>query len=581
MKITGGTAPYSYAWTGPNGFESTLANPGIANATTDNNGTYTVVVTDANGCSGTGQTEVLNIEDTVDQPVITSSDTGCEGEEVILSVTTYAGSDVNYSWTVPSTDNVSGLNTSTLTIDPSSAAAHNGAYSVTVTVDGCVLTSDVYDLVINDSPTAAPDATYELNENCSYSDISLSANASGGTAPYTYEWTGPNGFSSTLENPGIANATTDNNGTYTVVITDANGCSSEAAGVEVLNIEDPVDQPVITTSGTGCEGEDITLSIAAYEGSSVVYIWTTPNGTTENISGLHTNELTISPTDAGIHSGEYVVSVNVDGCILTSDAFNLDINAAPSVVALTGSGVYCEGSDVTLATIVSGIDNGGTYEWSGPDGFSASGEILAGESPAVTIPSIHTAQSGTYTLTITNADGCSTTATAIIKVIAQEQPVITASDSGCEGGEVTLSIPAIEDESVTYTWTTPNGTTENISGMSSNAITIDPTDAAIHSGTYSVTVSVNGCELSASYELDINASPVVSALASYNLNADCSYSDIELNSMVLEGVGPFTYEWVGPNGFTSTLPNPGIANATVDNNGTYTVTVTDANGRHR
>jgi len=286
------------------------------------------------------------------------------------------------------------------------------------------------------------------------------------------------------------------------VVTDANGCSGTGQ-TEVLNIEDTVDQPVITASGIGCEGGDVSLSIAAYDGSSVVYSWTTPNGTTENISGLHTNELTISPADAGIHSGEYSVTVNVDGCILSSGVFNLDINAAPEVVALTGSGVYCEGSDVSLATIVSGIDDGGTYEWSGPDGFSVSGELLAGQSPAVTIPSVHTAQSGTYTLTVTNVDGCSTTATAIIKVIAQEQPVITASDSGC----------AIEDESVTYTWTTPNGTTQNISGMSSNAITIDPTDAAVHSGTYSVTVSVNGCELTASYELNINESPEVSALA--------------------------------------------------------------------
>ena len=575
--VTGGTAPYSYAWTGPNGFESTLANPSIANATTDANGTYTVVVTDANGCSGTGQTEVLNIEDPVDQPVITASETGCEGEDVTMSVTTYAGSDVNYVWTVPSTTNVSGLNTSTLTIDPSSASEHNGGYSVTVTVDGCVLTSDVYNLVINDSPVATPTADYSLNGDCSYSDVLLAANASGGTAPYTYEWTGPNGFESSLASPGIANATTDNNGTYTVVVTDANGCST-TAGVEVLTIEDPVDQPVITASGIGCEGGDVSLSIDAYEGSSVTYTWTTPNGVTDNISGLHTNALTISPADAGLHSGDYSVTVNVDGCILTSDVFNLDINASPIVVALTGSGVYCEGDDVTFATIVSGADNGGTYEWNGPDGFSASGELIAGQSPAVTIPSVHAGQSGTYTLTITNADGCSTSVTAIIKVIDQEQPVITASDSGCEGGEVTLSIPAIEGESVTYTWTTPNGTTENISGLSSNAITIDPTDAAIHSGTYTVTVSTSGCELSASYELDINASPEADPTAVYNLNADCSYSDILLAANASGGTAPYSYAWTGPNGFESSLASPGIANATTDANGTYTVVVTDANG---
>jgi len=756
-NASSGTAPYTYEWTGPNGFTSTLANPGIANATTDNNGTYTVVVTDANGCSVTAGVEVLDIADPVDQPVITASETGCEGDEVILSVTTYSGSDVDYVWTVPSDVNVSGINTSTLTIDPSSAALHNGEYIVEVTVDGCVLTSGAYNLVINPSPEvisilggdvycegrdvtltaivegATPGSTYEwtgpnglshsgalgtagtiplaiaaitpedagtytlvvtnengcssapysttidvipqtapvivssdsgceggqitlsvpsyegvsvtyswttpngttvdisglntheimidpatvalhngdytvtitvdgcsltsaaynldinespeanasasyvLNEDCSYADIELNTMVTGGTAPYTYDWTGPNGFTSTLPNPGIANATTESNGTYTVIITDANGCSTEAA-VEVLNIEDPVAQPVITGAGAGCEGGDVTLKVTAYEGSSVEYAWTTPGGTTQDISGLNTNELTISPANAAAHNGIYSVTVTVDGCVLSSAPYNLDINASPIVIALAGGGVYCEGSDITLASIVSGADTGSTYEWNGPEGFSASGVTVAGESPSVTIPSVHAGQSGTYTLTVSNAEGCSTTATAIIKVIAQEQPVITSTDSGCEGGEVTLSVPAIEDESVTYTWTTPNGTTQDISGLSSNAITIDPTDAGVHNGTYTVTVSVNGCELSANYELDINDSPSAAPTANYSLNADCSFSNVTLEANASNGTAPYTYEWTGPNGFTSSLANPGIANATTDNNGTYTVTVTDANG---
>jgi len=147
------------------------------------------------------------------------------------------------------------------------------------------LTSAAYNLDINESPEASALASYVLNEDCSYADISLNTAVTGGTAPYTYDWTGPNGFTSTLANPSIANATTESNGTYTVIITDANGCSTEAA-VEVLNIEDPVAQPVITGAGAGCEGGDVTLSVTAYEGSSVEYAWTTPGGTTQDISGL-------------------------------------------------------------------------------------------------------------------------------------------------------------------------------------------------------------------------------------------------------------------------------------------------------
>jgi len=754
-NASGGTAPYTYEWTGPNGFTSTLANPGITNATTDNNGTYTVTVTDANGCSVTVGEEVLDIADPVDQPVITASDTGCEGDEVVLSVTTYGGSDVNYVWTLPSMENVSGANTSTITIDPSSADLHDGAYSVAVTVDGCVLVSDVYDLVINpspevisilggdvycegsdvtltatiegatagstytwtgpnglshsgtvgtttvpleipaitpedagtytltisnengcssapysttidvvpqtapvivsndsgceggaitlsvpayegvsvtyswttpngttvdisglntheimidpataalhngdytvtitvdgcsltsaaynldinESPEATPEATYNLNADCSFSNITLEANASSGTAPYTYEWTGPNGFTSTLANPGIANATTDNNGTYTVVVTDANGCSV-TAGVEVLDIADPVDQPVITASETGCEGDEVILSVTTYSGSDVDYVWTVPSDV--NVSGINTSILTIDPSSAALHNGEYIVEVTVDGCVLTSDAYNLVINPSPEVISILGGDVYCEGRDVTLTAIVEGATPGSTYEWTGPNGLNHSGALGTAGTIPLAIAAITPEDAGTYTLVVTNENGCSSAPySTTIDVIPQTAPVITSTDTGCEGGEVTLSIPAYEGVSVIYSWTTPNGTTQDISGLSSNAITIDPTDAGVHNGTYTVTVSVNGCELSANYELDINDSPSAAPTANYSLNADCSFSNVTLEANASNGTAPYTYEWTGPNGFTSSLANPGIANATTDNNGTYTVTVTDANG---
>ena len=133
------------------------------------------------------------------------------------------------------------------------------------------MTSVPYNLVINDAPVVSANAIYNLNEDCSFSDILLSTDVSSGAAPYSYEWTGPNGFESTLANPGIANATTDNNGTYTVVVTDANGCSATAQ-TEVLDIENPVDQPVITASETGCEGEEVVLSVPTYDAVSYTHL---------------------------------------------------------------------------------------------------------------------------------------------------------------------------------------------------------------------------------------------------------------------------------------------------------------------
>ena len=87
--------------------------------------------------------------------------------------------------------------------------------------------------------------------------------------------TGPNGFSSQMENPIIPNATTANNGSYTLVITDENGCSNSAT-VEVADIQDAVAQPILSSTGPACEGEVVSLSIGQYTGSSVNYTWTTP-----------------------------------------------------------------------------------------------------------------------------------------------------------------------------------------------------------------------------------------------------------------------------------------------------------------
>jgi len=228
-NVSGGTPAYEYVWTGPNGFTSTLSDPVVANAGVLSNGTYTVFVTDANGCTTTGETQVTTAEEPVAQPIISSSGPACEGECITLSTAQYEGSSVNYVWTIPAgAINITGENTNVLEICPATASAE-GVYIVTIMVDGCELTSDEYFLDVFESPSVVAEASYTLNGDCSFSDIALTATASGGTGPYTYDWTGPNGFVSTLQNPGIANATTANNGTYTVVITDANGCTAEGA----------------------------------------------------------------------------------------------------------------------------------------------------------------------------------------------------------------------------------------------------------------------------------------------------------------------------------------------------------------
>ena len=196
------------------------------------------------------------------------------------------------------------------TLEPSSTTT----YELTVMVNGCVSNPlSQTTIVVNDDPTLIPSASYTLEPDCSASALSLTANIGAlSSAIATYERSGPNGFTSQVANPVIANATTVNNGSYILTITDVNGCSNSAT-VQVEDIQDVVAQPILSSTGPACEGEVVALSIGQYAGSSVNYTWTTPSGTTTNITGLNTNEIIISPLDAATHEGEYYVTIS---CLL-------------------------------------------------------------------------------------------------------------------------------------------------------------------------------------------------------------------------------------------------------------------------
>ena len=141
VTTAGSGAIASQRWTGPNGFVSTLADPTLKAATAAANGTYQVVTTDVNGCTAMASVQVTNAANPQPVPQITSSGPACVGGNVTLSAQSYSGSNVTYAWTLPAsaTRGVSGQGTPQLVLTPVEAGVHNGAYSLTVTVDGCTL----------------------------------------------------------------------------------------------------------------------------------------------------------------------------------------------------------------------------------------------------------------------------------------------------------------------------------------------------------------------------------------------------------------------------------------------------------
>ncbi len=211
LTESGGDAE-NWEWSGPNSFSSTDQNPTITNVTTSAAGTYTVTITDAN--SNTATDDVTVTVNSLPTATAGSNSPVCEGDDI--SLTENGGDATSWNWSGPNSFSSTDQDP---TISSASTSA-DGTYSVTVTDDnGCTNTDNV-DVTVNTAPTATASSNSPVDEG---DDINLTE--SGGDAT-SWSWSGPNSFSSTDQNPTISAATTSADGTYTVTVTDDNGCEN-------------------------------------------------------------------------------------------------------------------------------------------------------------------------------------------------------------------------------------------------------------------------------------------------------------------------------------------------------------------
>ena len=200
----------------------------------------------------------------------TASNNGpiCSGSELDLSTPTVTGA--TYSWTGPNSFNSTQQNPSIAI----ATTAASGIYSVTVTVNNCPSAAGTTTATVNAIP-ATPTASNN-GPICSGSELDLSTpTVAGGT----YSWTGPNGFTSTQQNPSIATATPAASGTYSVTVTTVNGCPS-AGGTTTATVNAIPATPTASNNGPICSGSELDLSTPTVAGGT--YSWTGPNGFTFN-----------------------------------------------------------------------------------------------------------------------------------------------------------------------------------------------------------------------------------------------------------------------------------------------------------
>ena len=216
-----------------------------------------------------------------------ASNTGsyCEGTGTVSLSASIGGT--SYSWSGPSSFASSTQNPT----NGSPSSSNAGTYTVTMNVGGCTQTAST-SVVVN------PAASVLANSNspfCTGQAINLTA--TDGFA--TYAWSGPNSFSSSSQNPSISNAQAVNAGTYTLTVTDGNGCQATSSTVVSLTTS-----PTAANNGPVCVGGALSLST----NSATSYSWSGPNSFTSSVQNP-----TVSASSTTAMAGTYTVSI-VGGC---------------------------------------------------------------------------------------------------------------------------------------------------------------------------------------------------------------------------------------------------------------------------
>jgi gliding motility-associated-like protein len=500
VSILTGTAPFIYQWNDP-------LSQSTSSATALCVGTYTVTINDANGCNTTQPVTINGPAPIIANPIVVNASCGqCNGN-ITLNASGGTGA-LSYLWSSGATTaSVSGLCA--------------GIYFVVVTdAAGCQNT-----FTINMSNSNGPTASNAVVANVSCANVCDGAVAlapTGGAAPYTYLWLPGNQTTASLN--GLCA------GTYTVQVTDANGCIL----VDSVSINAPAllaPNPTIINTDCGlCNGS---ISLAPTGGvGPYSYNWLPGNFTTSSITNLCAGLYTVTITDATGCTATQVIPV---------------INPNTGMVAVTtNTSISCNGSCNGLATVGLSAGNGPfTFLWSNGSTNDTISSLCA----------------GFYLVLITDANGCVTSAGVTISepsvLVAAGPFAIDELCSNACNGTIT-SLPAGGTLPYTYVW--------------SNAQT-GQSAVGLCAGTYTVVVTdANGCTIQ---QIDSIQSPAV-LLAAAPLLSDASCNTVADGSIdigISGGTAPYTYSWNGPNGFFAATED--LTNVF---SGTYTVTATDANG---
>jgi gliding motility-associated-like protein len=398
IKLTANTGMAGYNWM--------PGNTGNTSIYVYSGGIYSLTTTDINGCTKTSTISITQ-NTTVATPTAVPSVSICSGNSATL---TAAGSGTVSWYSQPL---VGGYlaNGNTYTTPP---LTKDTIYYASNTTGSC--NSIRVPVIVKIIPTSVKPIVSANSPVCKGDTIKLTANNVPGA---TYNWTGPNSFTSNIQNPFVIVTGTANAGSYFLFLT-GGGCTSANSFVNVSVVVPP--KPITSSSQSLCVGDTIVLN--GYSSApGATYNWTGPSMYSSNSASN-----IISPALIN-QSGVYVLSITSGGCKSDTACVKVLVNNIPLINSYLMTTGCSNDSIVMFADTASGV----TYNWSGPGGFTS-------HSNPVVIRPITSSNAGVYNFYANNS-GCSFSSNSFT-VNYFPAPVINLGHdtSTCFGSGITFTV---------------------------------------------------------------------------------------------------------------------------------------------
>ena len=444
-------------------------------------GLHTFTVTDANGCTTSVDVTITQPSAALTASLISQTNVLCFGQATGSAVITATGGTAPYVFTPAQTGLTAGLHTFTVT-----------------DANGCTTSVDV--TIIQPAAALTASLTSQVNVLC-FGQATGSAviTAIGGTAPYVIS-------------PAQTGLTA---GLHTFTVTDANGCTTSVD----VTITEPASALTLITNQVNA------LCYNSASGTAAVI----PSGGTAPYSYTwNTTPVQITPTATGLSAGNYSVTVtDLNGC---SSNANITITQPPllSISTISSNSPICQGSALNLNVIATGGTPNYSYSWTGPNGI-----VSVDQNPSIinTLP----VASGTYSVVVSDANGCNTTSGTLATINPTPTAILTpASQAICSGVKTSLDITGTVP-GTTFSWTAAlsSGTATGYTNGTGTSIaqTLTNTTSAPATITYQVTPSANGCSgTPVSVIVTVNPIPNVTATPSAQLICTGTTTGIILTS---------------------------------------------------